>query len=178
MGIVQNNPSLSHDMAQISDSRSILKPNRVVPSMLAHTTTLCVHVLDTFKSSHHRLSEIRQPKPELRRRKFWVLSNRHIGDSPRCIPIQEPLGVTVPSPQHFAFEINALLSDEFCRWRLVHVAVLKVESPQHPGDWPRHRLTCDTPLGFMIIGVDPIAPRAFRQGGGTGLFLSRLVPNS
>ena len=41
------------------------------------------------------------------------------------------------------------------------MAVLKVESPQHPGDWPRHRLTCDTPLGFMIIGVDPIAPRAF-----------------
>ena len=39
------------------------------------------------------------------------------------------------------------------------MAVLKVKSPQHPGDWPRHRLTCDTPLGF--IGVDPISPRAF-----------------
>ena len=41
------------------------------------------------------------------------------------------------------------------------MAVLKVESHQHPGDWPRHRLTCHIPLGFMIIGVDPIAPRAF-----------------
>ena len=41
------------------------------------------------------------------------------------------------------------------------MAVLKVKSPQHPGDWPRHRLTFDTPLGFMIIGVDPISPRAF-----------------
>ena len=33
VGIVQNNPSLSQGMAQISDSRSILKPNRVIPSM-------------------------------------------------------------------------------------------------------------------------------------------------
>ena len=41
---------------------------------VSHTTTLCVHVLDTFKSSHHRLTEIRQPKPQLWRRKFWVLS--------------------------------------------------------------------------------------------------------
>ena len=41
------------------------------------------------------------------------------------------------------------------------MAVLEVVSHQHPGDWPRHRLTCDTPLGFMIISVDPIAPRAF-----------------
>ena len=40
------------------------------------------------------------------------------------------------------------------------MAALKVESPQHPGDWPRHRLTCDTPLGFMIMGVDPTSPRA------------------
>ena len=35
------------------------------------------------------------------------------------------------------------------------MAVFKVKSPQHPSDWPRHRLTCDTPLGFMIKGVDP-----------------------
>ena len=86
VGIVQNNPSLSQGMAQISDSRSILKPNRVIPSMFFIPQPLCVHVLDTFNSSHHRLSEIRQPKPELWRRKFLVLSNRHIGYSPRCIP--------------------------------------------------------------------------------------------
>ena len=46
------------------------------------------------------------------------------------------------------------------------MAVLKVESPQHPGDWPRHRLTCDTPLGFIMIGVDPHCATSFRQGGG------------
>ena len=76
VGIVQNKPSLSQGMAQISDSRSILKPNRVISKHVSHTTTLCVHVLDTFKSSHHRLTEIRQPKPQLWRRKFWVLSNQ------------------------------------------------------------------------------------------------------
>ena len=142
---------------------------------VSRTTTLCVQVIDIFKSSHHRLSEIRQPK---RRRKLWVLSNRLVEDSPRCIPILEPPGVTMPSPQHFVFEVSALLSDGFWRWRLVHVAVLKVESHQHPGEWPRHRLICDTPLGFLITSVDPHCATSLRQRGSTGLFLSHLVPNS
>ena len=106
VGIVQNNPSLSQGMAQISDSRSILKPNRVIPSMFLIPQPCAYMFLTRFTSSHHRLSEIRQPKPKLWRRKFWVLSNRHVGYSPRCTPIQEPLGDTVPSPQHFAFEIK------------------------------------------------------------------------
>ena len=76
-------------------------------------------------------------------------------------PSRRPLGVTVPSPQHFAFEINALLLTDsaergLCTWRC-----LRLNRSQHPGDWPRHRLTRDTPLGFMIIGVDTIAPRAY-----------------
>ena len=58
------------------------------------------------------------------------------------------------------------------------MAVLKVESPQHPGDWPRHRLTCDTRLGFKIIGVDPIAPRAFVKEEAQVCFCRTLVPNS
>ena len=43
-----------------------------------------------------------------------------------------------------------------CTWRC-----LRLNRPNTPSDWPRHRLTCDTPLGFMIISVDPISPRAF-----------------
>ena len=50
-----------------------------------------IRVLHTFESSHHRFAEIRKPEPELRRWKFWVLSNRHVRDSPGSFSVQEPL---------------------------------------------------------------------------------------
>ena len=50
VGIVQNKPSLSQGMAQISDSRSILKPNRVIPSMFLIPQPCAYMFLTRFKA--------------------------------------------------------------------------------------------------------------------------------
>ena len=57
-----------------------------------------------------------------------MLRNRHVGDPPRGARVQEPFVIAVPSPQDFALEIDALLSDGFGEWRLVHVAMFQAKA--------------------------------------------------
>ena len=155
MGIVQNNPSLSQGMAQISDSRSILKPNRVIPSMFL-TPQPCAYILTHLKA----------PITACRRFDSQSLSSGEGSFGYSATGILEILQGASQSRNPLVSRChrhNTLrsrsthcsLTDSadggLCIWRC-----LRLNRPQHPG-----RLTCDTPLGLMIMGVDPIAPRAF-----------------